>query len=111
MAQVRASVDQRRKPALLDARSVRLLQAAILHAEQDGVEIGPGARFSADFGIVSQSPGRKILETVGDVVTTVDGPEIADPERQSTPRAVVDVGRHESALPRDLSQRLVKAPQ
>src|ERR1700716_1457956 len=108
MTQVRASVDQRGKPALFDARSVRLFQAAILHAEQDGVEIGAGARFSADFHIVRQSAGRKIFEPVSDVVTAVDGPEIADPEGHSATRAVAGIWRQESAVPGDLGQRLVK---
>src|SRR5258708_17129272 len=107
MAQVRASVEQRGKPALLDARSVRLFQAAILHAEQDGVEIGPGGRFSADFGIVSQSPGRNILETVGVVLTPLDDLEIPAPASQFAPCALTHPCRHESDVPSVLHHPLV----
>src|SRR4029077_17544818 len=64
VAQVRAPVQQHRESSLLDARSVRLLQAAILHAEHDRVEIRASTRFPAELHIVSQAAGCKFLHAL-----------------------------------------------
>src|SRR6266404_5282619 len=83
------------------------LEALVVHPVQREVKVRTWTHFAAKVEVMSHPALGEILAAVHQVITAVDGPEIAAPYHVAAPGAVPDVGRQEPALARRALQGLV----
>src|SRR5260370_14745830 len=108
VAQIRLPLQQDGKPALLDARTVRLQETPILDPEQDRIEVASGAGLAAKLSMMPVTARRVVLKAVKQVIAAIDRPEVSDAESRSQPGAISHVGRQKAAVPGNLGQGFIE---
>jgi len=91
--QVGFGFGREQKPALFQACTIVLQLAAIVHAIQCDIEVGPVVRLSTKIYVVGDAALAEQLGAVSGVVTAVDSPIVTGAHHIAAARTVADVRR------------------